>query len=95
LHRNQALKSVVGRLVDAVESSPCEVAPGREVPVRLACGVAEYRFGEGSAGLLADAVHAVYAAKALAQADGASHICYRAELDMPRPALRAEEPVTG
>lgn len=95
LHRNQALKSVVGRLVGAVESSPCEVAPGREVIVRLSCGVAEYRFGEGSAGLLADADHAVYAAKAQAQADGASHICYRSELDMPRPALRAEEPVAG
>jgi diguanylate cyclase (GGDEF)-like protein len=95
LHRNQALKSVVGRLVEAVEASPCEIAPGVEVTVRLACGVAEYRFGEGSAGLLADAGHAVYAAKALAQADGASHTCYRSELDMPRPAPRAEEPVTG
>ena len=95
LHRNQALKSVVGRLVAAVESSPCEVAPGVEVTVRLACGVAEYRFGEGSAGLLADAGHAVYAARALAQADGASHTCHRSELDMPRPALRAGEPVAG
>ena len=89
LHRSQALKSVVGRLVAAVESSPCEVAPGVEVAVRIACGVAEYRFGEGSAGLLADAAHAVDAAKALVQADGASHTCHRSELDMPRPALAA------
>ena len=63
--------------------------------MRLACGVAEYRFGEGSAGLLADAAHALYAAKALGEADGASHTCYRTELDLPRPAVRAEEPVTG
>jgi diguanylate cyclase (GGDEF)-like protein len=95
LHRNQSPKRVVGRLVEAVESSPCEVAPDREVTLRLACGVAEYRFGEGSAGLLADATHAVYAAKALAQADGASHICYRSELDIPRPAPRAAAPVAG
>jgi diguanylate cyclase (GGDEF)-like protein len=95
LHRNQALKSVVGRLVEAVESSPCEVAPDREVTLRLACGVAEYRFGEGSAGLLADAAHAIYAAKALARTDAGSHVCYRSELDMPRPARRADEPVAG
>jgi len=95
LHRNQALKNVVGRLAAAVEASPCEVAPGVEVAVRLACGVAEYRFGEGSAGLLADAGHAVYAAKALVQADGASHVSHRNELEMPRPALRAGEPVAG
>jgi diguanylate cyclase (GGDEF)-like protein len=94
LHRNQALKNVVGRLVAAVESSPCEVAPGVEVTVRLACGVAEYRFGEGSAGLLADAGHAVYAARALLEADGASHVRHRSD-DMPRPALRAGEPVAG
>ena len=95
LHRNQALKSVVGRLVEQVEATPCEIMPGLEVTVRLACGVAEYRFGEGSAGLLADAAHALYAAKALGEADGASHTCYRTELDLPRPAVRAEEPVTG
>src|SRR5512140_2145716 len=82
LHRNRALKGVVGRLVRAIESSPCEIAPGHEITVRLACGVAEYRFGEGSAGLLADADHAIYAAKTLAQAAPGSHICYRSELDM-------------
>jgi len=95
LHRNQALRNVVERLVAAVEASPCEVAPGVEVPVRLACGVAEYRFGDGSAGLLADAGHAVHAAQVLAQADGASHVCHRNDLDMPRPAVSAGEPVPG
>jgi diguanylate cyclase (GGDEF)-like protein len=86
LHRNRALKKVVARLVKAIESSPCEIAPGRDLTIRLACGVAEYRFGEGSAGLLADADHAMYAAKELVRADQLSHVCYRSELDMPRPA---------
>jgi GGDEF domain-containing protein len=60
--------------------------------VRLSCGVAEYRFGAGSAGLLADADHAMYAAKEFARADGKSHICYRSELDIPTRPPR--EPVT-
>ena len=92
LHRNRALKAVVDRLVRAIEATPCEIAPGREVTVRLSCGVAEYRFGAGSAGLLADADHAVYAAKEFARADGKSHVCYRSELDIPTRPPR--EPVT-
>jgi diguanylate cyclase (GGDEF)-like protein len=84
LHRNRATKTVVERLVRAIETSPCEVVPGLEVSLHLACGVAEYRFGAGSAGLLADADHAMYAAKELAHADGVSHVCYRNELDLPR-----------
>lgn len=84
LHRNRATKTVVERLVRAIESSPCEIVPGTEVSLHLACGVAEYRFGAGSAGLLADADHAMYAAKELAHADGGSHVCYRNELDLPR-----------
>jgi diguanylate cyclase (GGDEF)-like protein len=94
LHRNRALKAVVARLVRAIEASPCEIAPGQEISVHLSCGVAEYRFGSGSAGLLADADHAMYAAKELARADNASHVCYRSELDVPRGApLR--EPAAG
>ncbi|HUJ00557.1 MAG TPA: GGDEF domain-containing protein [Usitatibacter sp.] len=84
LHRNRALRKVVARLVKAVESSPCEIAPGRELTIRLSCGVAEYRFGSGATGLLADTDHAVYAAKELARGDGLSHVCYRSELDLPR-----------
>jgi diguanylate cyclase (GGDEF)-like protein len=81
LHRNRALKPVIARLVKAIETSPCEVAPGQELTVRLACGVAEYRFGTGAAGLIADADHAMYAARELARQDGSSHVCYRSELD--------------
>jgi len=92
LHRNRALRKVVARLVKAIESSPCEIAPGREIIVRLSCGVAEYRFGSGTPGLLADADHAMYAAKELARVDGLSHICYRSELDLPRAPA---EPVAG
>ena len=86
LHRNRALKKVVARLVKAIESSPCEIAPGHEVTIRLSCGVAEYRFGAGSAGIVADAGHAMYAAKELARVDALSHVCYRSDLDVPRAA---------
>jgi len=94
LHRNRALKPVIARLVKAIEASPCEIAPGEELIVRLACGVAEYRFGAGAAGLVADADRALYAAKELARGDHRSHVCYRSELDMParmeREALPAQ-----
>ena len=83
LHRNRVLKPVIARLVKAIESSPCEITPGQEITIRLACGVAEYRFGAGSVGLLADAEHAMYAAKELAHRDTLSHVCYRSELDVP------------
>jgi diguanylate cyclase (GGDEF)-like protein len=95
LHRNRALKAVVARLVKAVESSPCEIAPGREITVHLCCGVAEYRFGAGSAGLLADVEAALYAAKELARQDAKSHICHRSDLDMPRVTQASGEAVTG
>jgi diguanylate cyclase (GGDEF)-like protein len=84
LHRNRALKAVVARLVKAIESGPCEIAPGQEITVHVSCGVAEYRFGAGSAGLVADVEHAVYASKERARQDAKSHICHRADLDMPR-----------
>ncbi len=95
LHRNRALRKVVARLLKAIESSPCEIAPGQELTIRLSCGVAEYRFGAGAAGLLADADHAMYAAKELARVDGLSHICYRSELDLARIGMRAPAPVEG
>jgi diguanylate cyclase (GGDEF)-like protein len=80
LHRNRALKMVMERIVKAVESSPCEIAPGLEARVSVSCGVAEYRFGDGPAGVLADADKAMYIAKELAHRDGGSHVCYRNEL---------------
>jgi len=87
LHRNRALKPVIARLVKAIEASPCEIAPGRELTIHVSCGVAEYRFGAGPVGLLADADHAMYAAKELARVDPSSHVCHRSELDVA-PARR-------
>ena len=80
LHRNRALKMVMERIIKAIESTPCEIAPGEEKRVTVSCGVAEYRFGDGAAGVLADADKAMYAAKELSRRDGRSHVCYRNEL---------------
>lgn len=80
LHRNRALKMVMERIVKAIAAAPCEIAPGLEVRLALSVGVAEYRFGSGPAGVVADADKAMYAAKELSRADGKSQICYRSEL---------------
>jgi diguanylate cyclase (GGDEF)-like protein len=80
LHRNRALKMVMERIIKAISASPCEIAPGLELRVGVSCGVAEYRFGSGSEGVLADADRAMYAAKQFARADGKSHVAYRQEL---------------
>jgi diguanylate cyclase (GGDEF)-like protein len=95
LHRNRALKMVMERIMKAISSSPCEIAPGLELRVSVACGVAEYRFGSGSLGVLADADMAMYAAKQFAHADGKSHVCYRNELtelaaEPPKQAVPAD-----
>lgn len=89
LHRNRALKMVMERIIKAIESSPCEIAPGLETRVSVSCGVAEYRFGDGSTGVLADADKAMYAAKLMAHEDGKSHVCYRNELELARAAVTA------
>ena len=80
LHRNRALKMVMERIVKAIGASPCEIAPGLEIRISVSVGVAEYRFGAGPTGILADADKAMYAAKALSHGDGRSHICYRSEI---------------
>ena len=79
LHRNRALKMVMERIVGAIGSSPCEIAPGVEVRLTVSCGVAEYRFGAGLPGVVADSDKAMYAAKDQSREDGQSHICYRGE----------------
>ena len=90
LHKNRALKMVMERIVKAISASPCEIAPGLELRISVACGVAEYRFGSGPAGVMADADKAMYAAKQLSKADGRSHVSYRHELaDMAPAAERA------
>lgn len=92
LHRNRALKMVMERIVKAISGSPCEIAPGLELRVTVCCGVADYRFGSGVAGVLSDTERAVYAAKDLSRADNASHIAYRNEISdiAPRQAVAAD-----
>jgi diguanylate cyclase (GGDEF)-like protein len=92
LHRNRALKVVMERIVKAIAASPCEISPGLELRIGVSCGVAEYTFGGGPAGVIADAEKAMQAAKQLARADGRSHVCYRNELDLVA-AARATAPV--
>jgi len=94
LHRNRALKMVMERVIKAVASSPCEIAPGLELRIAVACGVADYRFGSGAAGVLADVERATYAAKQAGHADALSHIAYRNEISeapLPEPAKAAAD----
>ena len=86
LHRNRALKMVMERIIKAIESTPCEIAPGLETRLSVACGVAEYRFGDGPSGIVADADKAMYAAKELSRRDDKSHVAYRNELTLDKPS---------
>ena len=81
MYRNAAVRPVVERLLKAIEATPAEVAPGVEVALRVACGVSEYRFGTGSAGLLADVEHALERAKEMAQLGGGSGVSIRGEVE--------------
>jgi diguanylate cyclase (GGDEF)-like protein len=89
MHRNRALKMVMDRIVAAFESSPAEIAPGKELKLSVSCGVAEYRFGIGAAGVIAEADKAMYAAKELSRRDPRSHICYWNELPQAASQIRA------
>jgi hypothetical protein len=81
--------------VKAVSASPCEIAPGLELRLSVACGVAEYRFGSAAAGLTSDAEKALYAAKQLSRDDGRSHVAYRQELPDMTPADRERATASG
>ncbi len=84
LHRNRALKMVMERIVKAIETTPCEIAPGLETRLSVCGGVAEYRFGDGPSGVPADADKAMYAAKEQSRRDGKSQVAYRNELTLDR-----------
>jgi diguanylate cyclase (GGDEF)-like protein len=86
LHRNRALKMVIERIVRAVSTSPCEIRTGKELTFTVACGVAEYRFGAGLAGLVSDGDKAVQAARDLSAQSGKAHVCYYSELGTGRLA---------
>ena len=92
LHRNRALKMVMERVMKAISTSPCEISPGQELRITVSCGVADYRFGSGVAGVLADADKAMYAAKDAARGDRESHIAYRNEIG-EAPAPMAERAI--
>jgi diguanylate cyclase (GGDEF)-like protein len=89
LHRNRALKQVMERIVAAIAASPCEISPGLELPLEVSTAVAEYRFGAGKAGLLADADRAMFEAKHLSNLKGGSQICYFHEVVTGAPAGQA------
>lgn len=89
LHRNRALKLVTERIANAVSASPCEFAPGREIGVTVALGVAEYRFGAGKAGLLGDAERALAAALEASRRQGGSRVGYYNELGTGTPQADA------
>jgi diguanylate cyclase (GGDEF)-like protein len=76
LHRNRSLKSVMERIVKAIGASPCEIAPGEELVLTVCVGVAEYRFGAGRAGVVADGERAMQAAKELYRTRGGAQVCY-------------------
>jgi diguanylate cyclase (GGDEF)-like protein len=90
LHRNRALKMVMERIVNAIDSNPCEIAPGKELPIAVSVGVAEYRFGMGTAGVLAEADKAMHAAKERSRQERGSHICYWNELAVPASQVAAD-----
>ena len=85
LHRNRALRMVMERIVKAISTSPCEISPGKEINLAVAAGVAEYRFGMGAAGVIAEADKAMYIAKEQYRKDRQSHICYWNDLSAGRP----------
>ena len=89
LHRNRALKMVMERIVAAIGASPCEITPGQELVLSVSVGVAEYRFGAGKAGLLADADRAMFEAKHVAKAQGGSPVCYFHEVATGTPVKQA------
>lgn len=89
MHRNRALKQVTERIVAAIGASPCEINPGEEILLTVSVGVAEYRFGAGKAGLLADADRAMFEAKHLAKEKGGSQICYFHEVATGTPVRQA------
>jgi diguanylate cyclase (GGDEF)-like protein len=85
LHRNRALKLVMDRILAAIDASPCEISPGQELLLTVSAGVADYRFGSGKAGLLADADRAMTEAKLHSTQRGGSHACYFHEVATGTP----------
>jgi diguanylate cyclase (GGDEF)-like protein len=90
LHRNRALRQVMERVVAAIAASPCEITPGEEIQLTVSVAVAEYRFGAGRAGLLADADRAMFEARHIAKDKGGSPVCYFHEVATGTPVRQVE-----
>lgn len=89
LHRNRDARLVSERILQAVDAVPCRISDEREIPVRVACAVMEYRPGLGQETLLARLEQALGEAKFKASATGPSLAVYR----LPKPA-QPDEPAT-
>jgi diguanylate cyclase (GGDEF)-like protein len=72
LHRNRDTPLVAGRILEGIELLPCPIAPGRDLPLRVACAVVEYPFGCGQPGVVKLAGEALSEAKSRAVQDGPS-----------------------
>ncbi len=94
LHRNRAPRAVIGRLVKAIESNPCEIGPGNSLAVALTCGVTEYRFGSGVPGVLADVDTALRHARIEARHGGASTVSFRDDVASAAPASEQDATAT-
>jgi diguanylate cyclase (GGDEF)-like protein len=89
LHKNRALSIVVDRIVEAIEANPCQLPDGRIFTLTISCGVAQYQFGSGQAGLLATADRAMYMAKQESKRTRRSAVVYLAST--PAPAIPSEQ----
>lgn len=93
LHRNRAPRLVIGRIVKAIEMNPCEIAPGNRLAIALTCGVAEYRFGSGVAGVLADVDTALAHGRREGANDSGSTVCFCADIRVEQRADAAPAPL--
>jgi diguanylate cyclase (GGDEF)-like protein len=77
LHRNHNAKLVTDRILHAIDSVPCRVAPEREISVRVSCAVMEYRLGLGPERLLKRLEEALAEAKFKSLPGGPSRAVFR------------------
>jgi diguanylate cyclase (GGDEF)-like protein len=81
LHRNRNAKLVTDRILHAIDSVPCKVAEDREIALRVACAVMEYRLGLGPDMLLRRLDEALAEAKFKAIPGGPSRAVFRLAAD--------------
>jgi diguanylate cyclase (GGDEF)-like protein len=72
LHRNRNARLVIDRIMEGIESVPCEVSPGREITMRVSCAMVEYPFGAGLKGAVEILEDALMESKLRALPEGPS-----------------------